>query len=114
MPHYRRFRRIKQGDRLGAYFEVPAKWFLDMQAEYDVLMAAPVELSPCPHLSDFLIMPSRARPLERSSSPESSVCLQVPPELEARLREQVKHRRPVRREPVLIPLPDGTQILSGQ
>lgn len=65
--------------RLGRYFQVPALWFLQMQAVYDAERvgadAAAVDgVTPRPRDRNFLLTPAGARPLgARSSKPSEPV-----------------------------------------
>lgn len=61
--------------RLGAYFQVPALWFLEMQAAYDAAQIAADPhatqgVTPRPRDRNFLLTPTGARPLgPRSQKP---------------------------------------------
>ncbi|MFT5129167.1 MAG: addiction module HigA family antidote [Rhodothermales bacterium] len=102
--------------RLGAYLDAPARWFLDLQADFDAGTACRVDVARCPNLADFLVTPKGVIALEQNNSSEPAApTLHFSSEFEARLREQVKHCEPRRaREPVTVCLADGTPILTGR
>jgi addiction module HigA family antidote len=60
--------------RLGRYFQVPARWFLDLQASYEAERIAEQGdsgaegVTPRPRDRDFLLTPTGARPLRRGPS----------------------------------------------
>ena len=103
--------------RLGSYLQVPAKWFLALQAEYDAtLVAENLDIAPFLHLEDFLVTPKGVRPMVCNKAHKPApTSLRISPEFEARLREQAKYsQRRIEREPVLVTQPDGTTILTGK
>jgi len=78
--------------RLGLYFGVPPKWFLDLQAEHDTIGAPELEAlraAVVPVSSDdFLVTPTGAIALAPPTPPRGNVTLAMDGELLARLRAQ--------------------------
>lgn len=78
--------------RLGLYFGVPPKWFLDLQAEHDTIGTPELEAlrtAVVPVSSDdFLVTPTGAIALAPATPPRGDMTLAMDGELLARLRAQ--------------------------
>ncbi len=73
--------------RLGAYFDVPPRWFMDLQSRYDLEIAASALTEVTPHRGRIWVRPSGAQHL--GPVPEvRPTTLRVEPELRERLRSQ--------------------------
>lgn len=106
--------------RLALYFDVPARWWLEMQARHDAdgperLAALQEVVTPYAGLDDVLITPSGVRHLDVASKPSGPLRVPVSEALLRRLREAAE-RLPARpsREPTVVELDDGTPILTGR
>ena len=106
--------------RLGLFFNVPARWWLDMQSEYDAGDAERLEflqsvVRPFAGRERFFITPDGVQPLPDKAAPSEPTTLPLAPEFVARLRAQVAHNqaRPAR-EPVVVYLADGRPMLTGR
>ncbi len=82
--------------RLAVYFDVPARWWLELQARYDAEhLARPEELrdevTPYPGLDDVLVTPRGVKRLGPPTAPSpKTMTVKVSEEFLNRLREQVK------------------------
>ena len=82
--------------RLALYLDVPARWWLELQARYDAEhLARPEELRdkvrPYPGLGDVLVTPHGVERLVRPVAPPAMIVTEpVSEEFLSRLREQVK------------------------
>jgi len=127
--HVRRVSEIVHGNRritpdtavrLGLFFDVPAVWWLEMQARYDADKPALIEalrplVSPWPGLSRAIITPHSARRLtEPPAARQGAILVNVPGELVARLRAQaaLAPARAPRRVRTVI-LENGAPMLTG-
>lgn len=73
--------------RLGAYFGVPPRWFVDLQTRYDLERAAVAAEEVTPHGGRIWVRPSGAQLL--GPPPEvRPTTLRVEPELRERIRKQ--------------------------
>jgi addiction module HigA family antidote len=106
--------------RLGLYFEVPARWWLEMQARFD---AADHErqtelrgaVRPYAGLAEVLVTPTGVRRLASSPAGTPQPPVVVSADLVARLQAQARHgQRRLRREPTIVPNRDGTPTLTGR
>ena len=92
MVRGRRAITVNMALRLGLYFGVPPKWFLDLQAEHDsvgapeleALRAAVVPVSS----DDFLVTPTGAIALAPATPPRGTMTVAMDSDLLARLRAQ--------------------------
>ncbi len=106
--------------RLGLFFDVPAEWWLEMQARFDAhdparLAALRSVVTPFDGLASILVTPDGIRTLERDAAPEGPRSVKVPADLVARLRAQVALEAPrPAREPVVVYFEDGTPCLTGR
>lgn len=103
--------------RMGVFFDVPAMWWLELQAGHDLQLASKVEgASKFERLDDFVITRSGARPIVRSEEETSHVeMLPVSGELLEMLRAQAKLSAPrAPREVEEITLDNGAQALVGR
>ena len=104
--------------RLGLYFNVPALWFLEMQARYDA--QAPdlggMNVTLWNRKDDVLITPTGALDLGKPKRAQvEPLMVKVPQDLVDRLAAQAKlGRRTLNRVPKIIELPDGTPVLTGE
>ena len=86
--------------RLGLFFKVPAAWWLDLQAQHDTEGAALVGelrqlVQPWEGLEHVLVGPRGVRILQPSTKRETgALIIQVPEELEKRLRAQAALGKP--------------------
>jgi addiction module HigA family antidote len=84
------------GARLALYFDVPVRWWLELQARYDAEhLARPEELRdevrPYPGLADVLVTPHGVERLVRPAEPPAMIVTEpVSEEFLNLLREQVK------------------------
>jgi len=106
--------------RLALFFDVPARWWLEMQARHDAddperLSALREAVTPYAGLDDVLVTPSGVRHLDAASKPSGPLRVHVSEALLSRLRESAE-RSPARpsREPTGVELDDGTPILTGR
>lgn len=106
--------------RLGLFFNVPARWWLDMQSEYDAADAERLEVlqsvvRPFAGRGRFFITPDGIQPLPDKAASSEPTTLPLAPEFVARLRAQVAHNQPrPAREPVVVYLADGRPMLTGR
>ena len=120
---YRAGRRALSADmafRLALYFDVPARWWLEMQARFEAddperLAALRSIVAPFAGLDHVLVTPDGVRLLDtRATEPVPSM-VAVPQELLDRLRAQVRGAPPrADREPVVVTMPDGRLSLTGR
>ncbi len=106
--------------RLGMFFDVPAVWWLEMQARYDAEHVEGVEelrglVAPYEGLARVLVTPSGVRVLGDAGEPAPRTTLvPVPDDLLARLRAQAAQAP--RREPRrvrTVTYPSGATALAG-
>jgi len=76
--------------RLGAYFGAPACWFMDLQARYDLEVAAHAATGVTAHGGRVWVRPSGAQHLGPVPDAQPTT-LRVEPELRDRLRAQAAH-----------------------
>jgi addiction module HigA family antidote len=105
--------------RLAFYFDVPARWWLELQARYDAEhLTRPEELrdevTPYSGLVDVLVTPQGIKRLVRSEQPSRPVVATYSEEFLQRLEEQAKWAKEVHRTPVQMTLSDGTVVLTGE
>lgn len=106
--------------RLGLFFDVPARWWLEMQARYDAddpgrLAALRSVVAPYPGLGDVLVTPGGIRRLDAAREPSGPIRVPVPEALLGRLRTRAERPLPrSEREPEVIELDDGTPVLTGR
>jgi len=107
--------------RLGLYFIVPTRWFLEMQARFDaqeVHSNAELrgQIKPWDAKEGILITPEGAINLGPPRPKKiETLMVKVPDELLERLRKQAAlSERQIARTPKIITLPDGTPILTGE
>lgn len=105
--------------RLALYFDVPARWWLELQARYDAEhLACPEELrdevTPYPGLADILVTPHGIKRLVRPEEPSRPVVATYSEDFLQRLEEQAKWAKEVHRIPVQVTLSDGTVMLTGE
>jgi len=106
--------------RLALYFDVPARWWLELQARYDAehlacLEELRAEVKPYPGLADVLVTPRGVKPLgPRTAEPSKTILATYSKEFLDRLREQAKWAKEIHRTPVQMTLPDGTVVLTGK
>jgi len=105
--------------RLALYFDVPARWWLELQARYDAehldLGKLRAEVTPYPGLADVLVTPRGVKPLgPRTADPPKTLLATYSEEFLDRLREQAKWAQEIHRTPVQMTLPDGTVVLTGK
>jgi addiction module HigA family antidote len=106
--------------RLGLFFEVPARWWLEMQARYDA--DAPDRIAelrsvirPYALLERILVTPKGVITLEPSSEPTGPYRAAFSETLLARLRAQAALEPPrAPREPMEVLLPDGRLMLTSR
>jgi len=107
--------------RLGVFFDVPAMWWLEMQARFDVedvsrSQQVAQEVRRFQRIEDFVLTRTGARPLEPSGEAQPHVeMLSVSSELVARLRAQAKLSGPrAPREVEEVTLDNGARALVGR
>jgi addiction module HigA family antidote len=106
--------------RLALFFDVPTRWWLELQARYDAEHVAPLEelrgeVTPYPGLEDILVTPGGIEQLVPTTEPSPKTMVATYSEdLLNRLKEQAKWAKEVHRTPVQITLPDGTAVLTGK
>jgi addiction module HigA family antidote len=78
--------------RLGLFFGVPPKWFLDLQAEHDTISAPELEALRAVVVpvstADFLVTPTGAVALAPATPPRGTITVAMDSDLLARLRAQ--------------------------
>jgi hypothetical protein len=106
--------------RLGLFFDVPARWWLEMQARYEAddparLAELRSVVTPYPGLADVLITPRGVIELDDAPAQPSPTKIPVSRDSLSRLRAQVDpaHRR-ASREPEVVYYEDGTPVLTGR
>lgn len=106
--------------RLGLFFDVPATWWLDMQAKYDAANEKRLQelkkiVKPYEGLEAVMVLPTGVRRLKSSSkSPGKTNMLAVSSEFEQRLRAQVAERgRKSERIVQTVTYPNGARALVG-
>ncbi len=106
--------------RLALYFDVPARWWLELQARYDAEhLARPEELrddvTPYPDLSEILVTPHGVQRLDPPKEPPpKTITATYSEDFLHRLREQAKWADDVRRTAVQTTFADGTVALIGK
>lgn len=106
--------------RLALYFDVPARWWLEMRARFeaddpDRLAALRSIVEPFSHPDSILVTPVGVRLLDMRPTEPAPRMVEVSPELLDRLRAQARLAPPrAEREPVVVTLPDGWLLLTGQ
>ena len=128
--HVRRVSELVKGNRgitpdtaarLALFFDVPATWWLELQARFDAhcperLAELAKVVQPYEHLEQVLVTP---RGVEEVATPESvsvpsSHSVVVSDALLRRLKEQAKLAdRRLEREPQEVTLPTGVRMLTG-
>jgi hypothetical protein len=107
--------------RLALFFDVPATWWLEMQARFDAhcperLAALAEVVRPYEHLGQVLVTPrgvERVADSEPAPAPSSS-SVAVSDGLLRRLKKQAKLAdRRLEREPKEVTLPGGVVMLTG-
>ncbi len=73
--------------RLGAYFSVPARWFMDLQSRYDLERAAGAMGEVTPHGGRIWVRPSGAQHLGPTPHAQPTT-LRIEPELREQIRAQ--------------------------
>lgn len=73
--------------RLGAYFRVPPRWFMDLQSRYDLELAAGAANEVTPHGGRIWLRPSGAQCLGPAPNVRPTT-LRIEPELRERIRTQ--------------------------
>ncbi len=105
--------------RLALYFDVPSRWWLELQARYDAENLARGEdvldeVTPYPGLSEILVTPHGVQRLGSPQEPSPKTLMATySEEFLNRLREQAKWSEDVRRTPVQTTFADGTVVLTG-
>lgn len=106
--------------RLGLYFGVPARWWLDLQAVFDAddperIARLRSVVRALPDRDRYFITPAGVQVLAQSSRPAKAQDLTLDPDFVERLRAQVAHNPPRQeREPVVVYLEDGRPMLTGR
>lgn len=106
--------------RLALYFDVPARWWLESQARFEAddpsrLSELRSSVTPCEGLEHVLVTPDGVRLLDTGATESVSGMMTVTPELVDRLRAQVRRSpRRAEREPVVVRMPDGRLMLTGE
>ncbi len=106
--------------RLALYFDVPARWWLEMQARYDAEHVAPLEelralVTPYPHLDEVLVTPDGViileAPDDKGPNPNPGAYSQ---EFLDRIRAQAALEPPAPPRVITeFSYPDGTRALVG-
>lgn len=106
--------------RLGLFFDVPARWWLDLQSDYDATdrereASLRTVVQPWPDRHRFFVTPQGIQALSETREVRETLSMQLDPALVARLRAQValNPERPAR-EPVVVYLEDGRPMLTGR
>ena len=106
--------------RLGLFFDVPTRWWLEMQARYDAddpekLAELRTIVTPFAGLADVLVTPTGVRLLVATPAAGGPSRAQVPAALIRRLEAEVRcsPRRELR-EPELVYHDDGRPTLTGR
>lgn len=106
--------------RLGLFFGVPTRWWLDLQSDYDATDSEYEEslravVRPWPERHRFFFTPIGVQPLPEPMATGAPLTVALDPALVARLRAQValNPERPAR-EPVIVYLEDGRPMLTGR
>jgi addiction module HigA family antidote len=106
--------------RLGLYFDVPAYWWLEMQARFDAhdperLAALQTVVTPYDGLAHVLVTPTGVKQWDVPPPESAPTVAAVSANLLARLRAQVECLpRPLDREPEVVYFEDGTPSLTGR
>ncbi len=105
--------------RLALYFDVPARWWLELQARWDAEhLARPEELrddvTPYPGLADVLITPRGVKRLVPRKERSEPVVATYSEDFLQRLEELARWTKEVHRTPVQTTLSDGTAVLTGK
>ena len=105
--------------RLGLFFNVPARWWLEMQARFEAddtqrLAELRSIVTPFAGLADVLVTPVGVMTLDATATESEPPGVQIPAEFEARLRAQTRAApRRLQREPEVVVHEDGTLTLTG-
>jgi antitoxin HigA-1 len=106
--------------RLGLFFDVPARWWLEMQARHDAedpvrLAELRAVVTPYPGLAGVLVTPGGVRHLVGAAPAAGPSRVQVSAAMLAQLRDQAERSPPrPKREPTIVVLDDGTPTLTGR
>ncbi len=105
--------------RLALYFDVPARWWLELQARWDAEhLARPEELrddvAPYPGLADVLVTPRGIKRLVPRKKRSKPVVATYSENFLQRLEELAKWTEEAHRTPVQMTLSDGTAVLTGK
>jgi len=128
--HVRRISEIIKGNRsitpdtafrLGLYFNVPARWWLEMQLRYDSQDESRIKelreiVKPYPNLEEILITPKGVRQLQPVETRKNKINnMVISKEILDRLKAQTpKDRRKTEREIEVVVYEDGAQALVGK
>ena len=100
--------------RLGAFFGVPARWFMDLQTQYDLDRAASAATGISKHPGRYWVRPSGAVPLGAAPKAEPTT-IDVDPELRERLRRAAALTSSrTRREVEQRVYDDGSRAITGK
>jgi antitoxin HigA-1 len=110
---------LDMATRLALYFDVPARWWLELQARYDAEHLARPEdvrdqVTPYPGLADVLVTPHGVKRLVPRKEPSKPVVATYSEDFLQRLEEQAKWAKEVHRTPVQMTFSDGTAVLTGK
>lgn len=106
--------------RLSLFFDVPARWWLEMQARFDAddpeqLTRLRSVVIPYGELADVLVTPTGVRRLDEAPAAGGPASAQVPATLLRRLRAEARRStRQLEREPELVYFEDGRPALTGR
>jgi len=105
---------VELAKRLGAFFCVPARWWLNMQMDYELaVVAEPQDVEAFEQLSGAFITPKGARWLNGSAvTPQGALMIQGSKELIDRLRARTSEEAP--RELVTVTYENGAIALVGK
>ena len=100
--------------RLGAYFRVPPRWFMDLQSRHDLERAADAAKEVTPHGGRIWVRPSGAQHL--GATPDARpTTLHVEPELRERIRAQAALSPPwPERDVESVVYENGTKAIVGK
>jgi len=106
--------------RLGLFFDVPPRWWLELQARFEAddparLAELRSVVRPFAGLAEVLVTPAGIRRLEPEPAPAGPSRVRVSPGLLSRLRAQARQGPPrARRQPRVVYHEDGTLALTGE
>ena len=109
--------------RLGLFFDVPAAWWVDMQARYDLNVFQTTHdlrsaVKPYNGLSDLLVTPAGIKRFATDHAPSSPAVemFKVSPDVLERLRAQVRLQGPRerRRDTEVVQYENGMSALVGK